>query len=88
MKWKEPITGLRNLIPRVFLRHTLITKPNEHLGSYTSMKCAQNLGAFGSHYGFHRLLGNANRRKMTVALALILQKMNREIENKDFDDLT
>ena len=54
---------------------------------YTSMKCAQNLGAFGSHYGFHRWLGNAKRWKMAVALVLILQKMNGEIENKYFKDL-
>ena len=47
----------------------------------------QNLGAFGSHYGFHSWLGNAKLRKMTVALALILQKMNGEIENKHFEDL-
>ena len=51
------------------------------------MKYAQNLGAFGSHYGFHRWLGNAKRRKMAVALALILQKMEGEIENKHFEDL-
>ena len=41
---------------------------------------AQNLGALGSHYGFHSWLGNAKRRKMAVILALILQKMNGEIE--------
>ena len=78
-----------NLVPRVFLRHTLITKPNEHPVSpwYTSMKCAQNLGAFGSHYGFHSWLGNAKLQKMAVALALILQKMEGEIENKHFEDL-
>ena len=51
------------------------------------MKCAQNLGAFGSHYGFHRWLGNAKRWKMAVALVLILQKINGEIENKYFEDL-
>ena len=54
---------------------------------YTSMKCAQNLGPFGSHYGFYRWLGNANRRKMAFDLMLILQKMNWEIENKHFADL-
>ena len=37
-----------------------------------------------SHYGFHGLLGNANRRKMTDALAIILQKINWETKRKTF----
>ena len=45
------------------------------------------MGKFGSHYGFNCWLGNAKRRKMAVALALILQKMNGEIEIKHFEDL-
>ena len=60
------------LVPRVFLRHTLITKPNEHPG--TSIKCAQNLDALAAIMDFFD--GNANQRKMAVALALILQAMN------------
>ena len=55
--------------------------------SYTSIRCAQNLGAFGSHYGFHCFLGNANRLKMTVALEIILQKINRETKNQHSEDL-
>ena len=33
-------------------------------------------GCIGSHHGFHGLLDNANRWKMAVALASILQKIN------------
>ena len=74
-----------NLVPRVFLRHTLITKPNEHPGTLRSHlpKKWANVEA----YGFHRWLGNAKGRKMAIALALILHKMNGEIENKHFGDL-
>ena len=54
---------------------------------YTSITFAQKMGKFESHYGFHRWLGNAKPRKMAVALALILQKMNGEIGNKHFEDL-
>ena len=39
---------------------------------YTSIKFAQNMGKFRSHYGFHRWPGDAKRRKMAVGLALIL----------------
>ena len=35
-----------------------------------------------SHYGFHGLLGNANRRKMAVALALILKRINLETKKQ------
>ena len=45
------------------------------------------MGKCGSHYGFQRWPGNAKGRKIAVALALILQKMNGEIENKHFEDL-
>ena len=53
----------------------------------TSMKCAKNLGASGSHYGFNSWLGNGKRRKMAVALALILAKIDRETKNKHFENL-
>ena len=33
---KKSITGKVNLVPRVFLHHTLITKPNEHPGTLGS----------------------------------------------------
>ena len=75
-----------NLVPRVFLRHTLITKPNEHPGTLRS-DLPKKMGKCASHYGFDRWRGNAKGRKMAVALALILQKMNGEIENKHFEDL-
>ena len=45
-------------------------------------------GRIGSHNGFQSLLGNTNRRKVAVALAQILQKINRENENKHLKDLT
>ena len=45
---------------------------------YISIKFAQKMGKFGSHHGFHRWLGK--RRKMAVALALILQKMSGELK--------
>ena len=31
--YKINIKNILNLVPRVFLRHTLITKPNEHPGT-------------------------------------------------------
>ena len=53
---------------------------------YFDQICPEN-GQICSHYGFHGLLGNANRWKMAVALALILQKIIWEIKNKYFEDL-
>ena len=47
-----------NLVPRVFLRHTLITKPNEHPGT------------LWKPLWISWFLGNTNQRKMAVALAL------------------
>ena len=77
---------LDNLVPRLFLRHALIMKPNEHPGTLQSNlpKKWVNLEAI---MDFNHWLGNAKGRKMAIALALILQKMNGEIENKHFDDL-
>ena len=51
------------------------------------IKFAQKRGKFGGHYGFHRWYGNVKGLKMAIAQALILQKMNWEIENKHFEDL-
>ena len=75
---------LANLVPRVFLRHTVIPKRNEHPGTFRSH--APRSRCISSHYGFHGLLSNPNQRKVAVALALILQKINREIKNKHFKD--
>ena len=44
-------------------------------------------GCISSHYGFHGLLGNANRRKKAVAPALNLEKINGETNNKHFEEL-
>ena len=67
-----------SLVPKVFLRHSnmLITKPNEHPGLVHFDQMHQENGCISSHYEFHGLLCNANRRKMTFAIALIVQKMN------------
>ena len=45
---------MHGLVPRVFLRHTLTTKSNEH-PSYTSIKGAQQMGA--SRGGFFHSKG-------------------------------
>ena len=64
---------LFNLISRVFLRHILFMKPNEHPGTLRS-----NVPRKWVHQQpllISRLLSKANRQKMAVALVLILQEM-------------
>ena len=65
------LPGNSNVAPRVFLRHTLITKPNEHPGTLPSnlLRKWSDLQPLW----ICSLLGNAKRRKMPVALALFLQ---------------
>ena len=79
-----------NLVPRLFLRHTLITTPNEHPVHFDQI-CPENGQIWKplwiSPLARQRQATEYGRGSMAVALALILQKMNREIENKDFEDL-
>ena len=55
-----------NLVPRVFLRYTLITKPNEHPALYTWIKSAQEVDRLAAIMDLHFA-------KMPLALALFLQ---------------
>ena len=62
-----------SLVPRVFLRHTLITKPNEHPGTLRSN--LPRKWADLQPLWTYSLLGNTKRQKMPVAIALFLQSI-------------